>query len=329
MSDLYIDFTPAYLYTEDGESANITVPNRLAIALRNPSFEGTVTLENQRAQEYSSLPPYDRAQVQEGLSCIYLHFDLGKDGDCLTSEALFSASGFAYPEGWYCCRAYSDTLILYPARTLSLHALEGVEFILDRLRTLLPADTSTICRMKYVNIMGRGIQEREILLHKKRCPLSIRGFFPSSQDVISGFRDMVQLQWSVTGADKVVLQPGGILLDKEGKYPITLTGQDRYSLTAYCGDSQISQSILLEPLPATIEDFKVSSPSASDKDEYQLSWRVTNTRHVYISHVGRLNAGIGGIGSIKVDKNPQIRSYTLSVENEDGIKSLTVSDLPA
>lgn len=324
MSDLYIDFTPAYLYTEDGESENITVPNRLAIALRNPSFVDTVILKNQMEQEYSSLPPYDRAQVQEGLSCIYLRFDLGKDSDCLTTEELFSASCFAYPEDWYCCRAYSDTLILYPARDLSLYALEGVEFILDRLRTLLPADTSTICHMKYVNIMGCGIQEGEIILHKKRCPLCIRGFYPASRDVIAGFRDTVHLQWSVTGAERIVLQPGGVNLNGAKDYIITLTGQDRYTLTAYCGDSQVSQSILLEPLPATIEYFKISPSSTSDEDKYLLSWKVINTRHAYISGVGRVE---GSIGSHPADKNPQIHPYTLSVENEDGIKSLTVSEI--
>lgn len=108
-----------------------------------------------------------------------------------------------------------DTFILYPSRTFSLEPFSGIEFILDRLRTSLPRDTTASCHVKYVNVTEGRIQEGTIIIYKKRCPLSIRVFVPAAADVVTGFRDTVSLEWCVTGADKVVLQPGGLILEKE------------------------------------------------------------------------------------------------------------------
>lgn len=86
MSGLYLELTPAYLFTQNGEPANIPIRNKMVIALHNPFLEESVTLKNDAQTEYTDLPSYDNASVMEGLTCIYLRFDLGTSPGCLTDE---------------------------------------------------------------------------------------------------------------------------------------------------------------------------------------------------------------------------------------------------
>lgn len=323
MSGLYLDLTPAYLFTQDGEPENIPIPNKIVIALHNPFLEGSVILKNEAEKEYVDLPSYDNASVMEGLTCIYLHFDLGTSPGCLTDEESFANALFAYPDDWYCCRKDLNTIILYPSRTISLEPSSSIEFLLERLRTTLPKDTSTTCCIKYVNVAEGLIQEGFFTLYKKRGPLNIRHFAPAAEDVVTGFRDTIRLEWCVTGADKVILQPGGLVLEKAGSHRITITARTAYTLTAYCGNRQVSQSIFLEPLTASIESFSLM-PSASGQ-EITLSWKVANTRHAFLSRIGRLDAGTG---SLTLKRDAKVRFYTLTVENQDGLIDCRLSVPP-
>jgi hypothetical protein len=314
MSGLYLELTPAYLFTQNGEPANIPIRNKMVIALHNPFLEESVTLKNDAQTEYTDLPSYDNASVMEGLTCIYLRFDLGTSPGCLTDEESFANTLFACPDDWYFCKKDLNTIILYPSRTISLEPSSCIEFLLDRLCTSLPKDTSTSCCIKYVNVAEGSIQEGTFTLYKKRVPLNIRHFAPAAEDVVTGFRDTVRLEWCVTGADKVILQPGGLALDKAGSCQITITARAAYTLTAYCGNRQVSQSIFLEPLTASIESFSLT-PSASGQ-EITLSWKAANTRHVFLSRIGRIDADTGSL-TLKRDAN--VRIYTLTVENQDGL----------
>lgn len=158
---------------------------------------------------------------------------------------------------------------------------------------------------------------RHLYSLQKRSPLTIRHFAPATEDVVTGFRDTVRLEWCVTGADKVILQPGGFVLDKAGNCQIIITARAAYTLTAYSGNKQVSQSIFLDPLKASIESFSLT-PSVSGQ-EIILSWRVTNTRHVFLSRIGRLAAGSAGTGSLTLKRDEKRRRYTLTVENQDGL----------
>lgn len=111
--------------------------------------------------------------------------------------------------------------------------------------------------------MEGSIQEGTYTLYKKRVPLNIRHFAPATEDVVTGFRDTVLLEWCVTGADQVILHPGGYVLVKAGCYQIKITARAAYTLTAYCGNRQVSQSILLEPLVAPIESFSLTSSASN------------------------------------------------------------------
>ena len=110
----------------------------------------------------------------------------------------------------------------------------------------------------------------------------------------------------------MILHPGGYVLVKVGCYQIKITARAAYTLTAYCGNRQVSQSILLEPLVAPIESFSLTS-SASNQ-EIVLSWKVTNTRHVFLSRIGRLDAGSAGVGSITPKHDEKMHLYSLTVE---------------
>lgn len=46
MAGLYLDLTPAYLYTQNGEPDRIPIQNRIVMELRNPSPEESVILKN-------------------------------------------------------------------------------------------------------------------------------------------------------------------------------------------------------------------------------------------------------------------------------------------
>lgn len=106
MAGLYLDLTPAYLYTQNGEPDRIPIQNRIVMELRNPSPEESVILKNDAKKEYIELPSYDNAAVMEGLTCIYLRFDLGTSADCLTDEESFKKCSF--------CKA--GRLVLLPKR---------------------------------------------------------------------------------------------------------------------------------------------------------------------------------------------------------------------
>ena len=59
MAGLYLDLTPAYLYTQNGEPDRIPIQNRIVMELRNPSPEESVILKNDAKKEYIELPSYD------------------------------------------------------------------------------------------------------------------------------------------------------------------------------------------------------------------------------------------------------------------------------
>lgn len=95
MSGLYLALNPTYLYTQHGEPADIPIHNKMVIKLHNPFFEESITLKNNAEMEYGAIPSYDNASIIEGLTCIYLRFDLGTSPDCLTDEASFANALFA------------------------------------------------------------------------------------------------------------------------------------------------------------------------------------------------------------------------------------------
>lgn len=325
MPNLYTTLTPNHIYTHKGEPKSVSIPNRIVFELRNLSADTAISISNEEAREYSSLPSYEEINTQliNGLSCLYLRFPIGTDDNSLTDADSFSAITIGQPENWHCQRQGADTLIFYPAKTLSLVPGGCAEFVLDHIGTNITCNTVSFCSIKYVNMESAPIMETRSAIYKKRCPLGIRSFAPNLQDIITGFRDKVTLSWLVAGADKVLLNPGDSLLDKEGSCQVSIYQKSYYTLTAYCGRQQVSQSIFLEPLAASIKSLTCQTDK--NAGTITFSYEVTNTRHVFFTQKGLLPVDASGKGSITMPMPAQKTSYTLTVENQDGLVSKTVT----
>lgn len=328
MPNLYTSLTPNHIYTKKGEPKDISISNRIIFELRSLSADTTITIKNSDAREYSSLPSYEEIDTHliDGLSCLYLRFPIGTDDNSFTDADAFSKMTIGQPENWHFQRCGPDTLIFYPATTLSLAPGCSVEFVLDNIGTNISSNTVSVCSIKYINMETAPVVETRSTIYKKRCPLSIRSFAPDIQDIITGFRDKVKLSWLVTGADKVLLNPGDSLQDKQGSCYVSIYRNACYTLTAYCGQQQISQSIFLEPLTASIKSLTYQTDQAAG--QITFSYEVKNTRHVFFTQKGLIPVAASGKGSLTIPLPAVKKSYTLTVENEDGLVSKTVTIAP-
>jgi hypothetical protein len=171
-----------------------------------------------------------------------------------------------------------------------------------------------------------SVFETQATIYKKRCPLSICSFAPDLADIITGFRDSVTLSWIVTGADKVILNPGNSQQDTQGSCLVSIYKKAFYTLTAYCNEEQISQSIFLEPLTASISSL--THQIDHDSKIITFSYHVTNTRHIFFTQKGRIPVDASGKGSFTVPLPAVQTNYTLTVENENGLVSQTVTIVP-
>lgn len=54
--------------------------------------------------------------------------------------------------------------------------------------------------------------------------------------------------------------------------------------------------------------------SSASIQEIILDWKMTNTRHVFLSRIVRLDAGSAGVGSITLKHDEKIHFYSLTVE---------------
>lgn len=325
MPNLYTALTPNHIYTREGEPKDVPIVNRIVFELRNFSADTPVTIKNAEAREYPSLPSYEEIDTKriDGLSCLYLRFPIGTDDNSLTDADAFSKTTIGQPENWHCQRCGTDTLIFYPVKTLSLAPGCSVEFVLDHISTDIPRDTVSVCNIKYIDMESDPVTETRAAIYKKRCPLSIRSFAPDIQDVITGFRDRVTLSWLVTGADRIVLNPGDSLQDKQGTCQVSIYRKACYTLTAYCGQQQISQSIFLEPLTASIDSLTYQTDQNSGKITF--FYEVKNTRHVFFTQKGLLSVDASGKGSLTIPLPKEPTDYTLTVENENGLVSESVT----
>lgn len=325
MSNLYTELTPNHIYTHNGEPKNISISNRIVFELRNLSADTAIAISNPEAKEYPSLPSYEEVDTQpaDGLSCLYLNFPIGTGDDCFTDADSFLEITIGQPENWHCQRQGADTFIFYPTKTFSLAPGSSVEFVLDHIVTNIPCNTLSVCRIKYVNMESAPITETHAVIYKKRCPLGIRSFAPDLKDIITGFRDIVTLSWLVAGADRVLLNPGDSQQDKEGSCEVSVYQKTCYTLTAYCGHQQISQSIFLEPLTASIKSLTCQTDKTAGTVTF--FYEVANTRHAFFTQKGRLPINASGKGSFTIPLPEKQTSYTLTVENEDGLVSQSIT----
>lgn len=309
-----------------GKGSN-AIQNRLVFQIRNTSLSQSVELDNDEEREYSDFKPIDDVEIKPGLSMIYLVFPVGEKETCLATEAQFRSAKTYRQEQFFVSRPYPGHLILYPARTLEIPPGGQIELVLDELATSLPAGSITSCEAQFVNIQ-ETIFRCFLPVYKKAPPLAIRQFEPVGGTEKAGFRDTIQLNYLVWGADTCLITPGDIVLQQHAEkekniYETALLKKTRFTLLATRGEEQVSQSLEISPLRAEIVNFHASAAPRETGYEATLTFTVRNTRHVFITHVGRLEVEEGKECVITCRQRRENEQYTLAVENEDGLQTET------
>lgn len=318
---LFLNISPNHLFSSHKEPR--VVKNRLVFQIRNTSLTQSVELYNDEEREYSDFKNIDEAEIRPGLSMIYLVFLLGETETCLTTEAQFSFAQTYRQENFLVSRSYPGHLILYPEKTLSIPPCGQIELVLDELSTNLPAGSITSCEAKFINIQ-QDIFYFCLPVYKKSIPLGIRQFEIVEGTGKAGFRDTVKFKYMAWGADTCLITPGDIVLEQKAKeedniYETILLKKTLFTLIARCEDEQISQSLEIKPLRAEIVNFKVSATPKGSNYEATLTFTVKNTRHVFITHAGRIKVEDGKEHVLTLLQSKAKEKYTLTVENEDGL----------
>lgn len=164
----------------------------------------------------------------------------------------------------------------------------------------------------------------------------IDSFSASAMSVPSG--GTVQLSWSVTGADTVVISavPGGELIDTtDASGTVTsaaIAAATTFTLVATNESGSVNRSLMV-----TVEDLNkdpaidsfTATPmqSQSPGDDVVLTWETTNATSVDISD-GTANVLMDGEGDGTTTVNPrQTTTYTLTAKGEgpDAMRSVTVT----
>lgn len=324
---LYAEVSPRGIYTSRNEPCMIK--NSLVLQLHNAASH-EVTLYNENIGRTYDFAPLEQAVPIDGLTMIYFTFPLGRDEGCLTTTEAFGEALLYCAHPFEAARAGENSIVLYPAQTVAFSIYDIAELRIQDLMTQMSAGGCPICRITLFSEDGiTALNPLPICLF--RHPLQITAFQADPRYYPAGFGDQIQFNYQVLGADRCIFSPGDTPLTESasmnGVHISTLYRKTQYTLTAFCGDEQISHSVELTPLKASIRSFSASvtnaapAPQNIENDSREITFRFTvdHAHHAYLSRIGRIEIASGVEQTLTCSFDCSVNRFTLSVENEDGL----------
>lgn len=179
--------------------------------------------------------------------------------------------------------------ICYPAASFRLS--EGDGFVL-LLRGIICAKKTA--QLSFLNVSYIQVDipptEKKLAVYKKAGNLSIDKW---EADYYEGFAgDEIHFAYSTTGADRVLLNPGDLILKGEGECTAELFDSKNYELVAQSGEGQLRREMdifIREPELITLK-WKDSGPFMLYMPE-TIQYKLSGGRHCYWNHgIGRTPA---------------------------------------
>lgn len=301
------------------------ISQTLVLQITNPGAE-SLTLHNDTGQTSFDLKPVEEAQPIEGLTMFYLVFPLGEDENAFTTEAFFEKITIALPETLHFQKVGKDTIVIYPTSTISLEQLDLLEIVFGNVISMGEAE-----KMVCVDITCFDGDAKIALghraLYRKAHPLTISAFSLDRACETSAFRDKLTFSYAVCGATQSILTPGDVVLPSQ--YPTgggaltveTMIYQPTfYGINAFNAENMASTTLECNLKKASIKSFQGSYTVNKDQTrDVTLEIDVENTRHAYLNKVGRIAVTPGQVYTMTLGEQSPNASYTLTVENEDGL----------
>lgn len=321
--ELFADVSPRGIYSSVNEPC--MAENSLVLQLHNATNH-SLTLYNDKASTSYDFLPIGQAVPIDGLTMIYFTFPLGDDDGCLTTVDQFKKACFYCSEPFEVTCAGENSLVVYPASTMTFSIYDIAEVRIENLVTQMAAGCCPVCRITMFSSKGTTVLN-PVPIYILRHPLQISFFEADPKYYPAGFGDRIQFNYQVMGADSCIFLPGDAAMETDdelqehGVYTSTLYRRTQYTLLASCGDEQISSSVEVIPMKASIKNFNasVTSPVKDGKQEITFHFTVENTHHAYLSMIGRVEVTSGAEQILSQYFDSFVRHFTLSVENEDGL----------
>lgn len=321
--ELFADISPRGIYS--GMNEPCEVKNSLVLQLHNTTNHA-LTLYNDKVGATYDFLPIEQAVPIEGLTMIYFTFPLGDEEGCLTTIDYFKKACFYCSDPFEVTLVGENSLVVYPASTMTFSIYDMAEVRIENLVTQMPVGCCPICRITMFSPDGATVLN-PVPIYILRHPLQIAFFEADPKYYPAGFGDQIQFNYRVLGADYCVFIPGDMFVEAStalkdhGVYTSTLYRKTQYTLLANCEDEQISSSVEIVPVKASIKSFtaNVTSPVKDGRQEITFRFTVENAHHAYISMIGRVEVTSGVEQTVSSFFDCSVRHFTLSVENEDGL----------
>lgn len=324
--ELFLDIGPDTVSSSRNEPCQ--AKNSLVFQLHNTSGQ-ELSLQNDEMRTDYDFLPLEQAVPMAGLTMVYLVFPLGNEDGCLTTADHFKKIRLSCPDSFAVKAADDHTLVFFPARTMSFSTYDIAELMIQDLVTELPPGNTAVCSAFLFSSSGKTPLNSSPI-HIVRHPLQIPIFKVAPGFGCASFGDKIRFQYRAMGADSCVFTPGDEEMEKNGRlmadgtYESVLYRKTGFTLVAARGEEKITRVFELTPLTAKIKDFSAAvSPAGEDGGNrtVTLTFTAENTRHVFLSRVGRIDVESGVEQTVVLDCDGEGTSYTLSVENIDGLVS--------
>lgn len=323
-ADLFLDISPNTVAT--GRNEPCEVQNSLVLQIRSTANDGILLCNDSGRTDYDFLP-LEQAVPIEGLTMLYFAFTLGDEEGCLTTAGYFEKIRLSCPEDFAVRRVGDDTIVFYPIKTMEFSSCDVAELRILDLVTDLPAGTSTVCEA-FAFTGGETYTLNSCPVHIVRHPLRIPVFEVAPGFGCASFGDRVRFLYRAMGADSCVFTPGDVSMEQDGRilafgnHESVLYRKTMYTLMAAQGEERISRSVELIPLKAKIVSFFAAAQPEKNPDGTRtvtLKFTVLNTRHAFLSQVGRIPVESGIEQTVTLNESRSGITFTLAVENEDGL----------
>lgn len=323
-----IDFYPHTFISSRDEP--ILLEQTLALQISNLSTESFLW-KNDTGNTTFNFKPLSDAEPVKGLSMLYLVFPLGEQPGDFTIEDFFSQVEFALPECLLYDKADKNTLVIYPAATITLEPMDLFEILLKRVITTGASGEMVLIHLTYFDENNK-IPLGQRALYRTTHPLAITGFSLAKECLPYAFRDLLTFSYTILGAEKSLLAPGDTVLSLQTaeendslSINTTLYTPTVYALYAFAKDKMVSQRLECIPREASIVFFRGSyTINPNNTWDVTLQIKVENTRHAYLNRIGRIPVTPGEITKLELKDQQPDTPYILYVENEDGLPNQPV-----
>ncbi len=301
------------------------VSQTLVLQITNPGAED-LPLRNDTGQASFPLKPAETAQPIDGVTLFYLVFPLGDQESDFTTEERFEQMTVTLPNTLNYQRVGKNTIVLFPTSTFSLEQTDLLEILFGNVISMGPGE-----KMVCIDVFCLDGKTKTNLgrraLYRTAHPLSIGAFQLDRACEKSAFRDHLRFSYAVYGASLSLLTPGDTALSAQ--YPeeggtlsveTTIYQPTFYGINAFQGEQMINAALECPLQKASIQSFLGTYTVNQDGTrDVTLKILVENTRHAYLSKIGRIPVTPGqACTTVLRNQSPDL-TYTLAVENEEGL----------